>query len=136
MGAGRPRVPISKVEFEKLCFLQCSVTEIAGWFGCSQDTINDFCRREYGGRNFAETFKEYSQGGKISLRRAQFKLAERSSAMAIWLGKQYLGQTERIEYTTDAVKPLEIEFKRVGREESKKRLEELEAEIKEANKSD
>ena len=28
----------------------------------------------------------------ISLRRSQFKLAEKNATMAIWLGKQYLGQ--------------------------------------------
>ena len=27
----------------------------------------------------------------------QFRLAEKSYAMAIWLGKQYLGQTDKVE---------------------------------------
>lgn len=34
---------------------------------------------------------------KIRLRRNQFKLSERSASMAIWLGKQYLGQKDSIE---------------------------------------
>lgn len=37
-------------------------------------------------------------GLKIKLRRNQLKLSEKSAAMAIWLGKQYLGQCEMIEY--------------------------------------
>lgn len=44
-------------------------------------------------------FQEYRrQNGamalKIKLRRNQLKLSEKSAAMAIWLGKQYLGQRE------------------------------------------
>ena len=35
--------------------------------------------------------------GKISLRRAQFRLAEKSAAMAIFLGKNYLGQRDAVE---------------------------------------
>jgi hypothetical protein len=35
--------------------------------------------------------------GKARLRRTQFKLAETNVAMAIWLGKQLLGQRDRIE---------------------------------------
>ena len=31
---------------------------------------------------------------KFSLRRIQFNLAQKSAGMAIWLGKQYLGQKE------------------------------------------
>ncbi len=33
----------------------------------------------------------------MSLRRTQFKLAEKNPTMAIWLGKQYLGQRDNIE---------------------------------------
>ena len=35
------------------------------------------------------------KAGFISLRRKQFELAEKSPAMAIFLGKQYLGQTDK-----------------------------------------
>lgn len=33
----------------------------------------------------------------MSLRRTQFKLAEKNPTMAIWLGKQYLGQRDNVE---------------------------------------
>jgi len=95
--AGRPKKEISKEQFEKLCGLQCTLDEIAGFFNCSPDTIERFVKRTYH-RNFADVFKEYSAQGKISLRRYQFKLAEKSAAMAIFLGKNLLGQTDRIEY--------------------------------------
>lgn len=39
-------------------------------------------------------FKKKSAGGKMSLRRYQFELAKKNASMAIWLGKQYLGQSD------------------------------------------
>lgn len=89
----RPRKEINQEQFENLCFIQCTLDEVAGWFKCSEDTIERWCKREYGLR-FADAFKRFSQGGKISLRRSQFKLAEKNAAMAIFLGKQYLGQKD------------------------------------------
>lgn len=97
MGAGRPKKEISKEQFEKLCGLQCTKDEIAGFFNCSPDTIERYCKSTYKD-NFAAVYKEYSSQGKISLRRYQFKLAEKSAAMAIFLGKNMLGQKDRIEY--------------------------------------
>ena len=89
----RPRIPIDKQTFEKLCGLQCTEQEIADWFNCSVDTIERFCKRTYKMR-FAEVFSQKRSIGKISLRRMQWKLAEKSAPMAIFLGKNYLGQTD------------------------------------------
>lgn len=97
LGAGgRPRVAIDVVEFEKLCQLQCTKEEIAGWYCCSEDTIERWCKDTYG-RRFAEVFAEKRVGGLISLRRSQFRLAEKNAAMAIFLGKNYLGQKDTVE---------------------------------------
>ena len=87
----RPKIIIDKSQFEKLCGLQCTEEEIAGFFGCSTDTIERWCRRTYRQR-FSAVYAEKRGLGKISLRRAQFRLAEKSAAMAIFLGKNYLGQ--------------------------------------------
>lgn len=92
---GRPLKEINEEQFEGLCNLQCTLEEIAGFFKCSSDTIERWCERTYE-TNFAEVYKKHSQNGKISLRRLQFKLAERNPSMAIWLGKQYLNQRDRI----------------------------------------
>ena len=100
---GRPSVEIDQQQFEKLCAMQCTETEIAAWFGCSIDTINRWCKRTYSKRTFADVFKEKREGGKASLRATQFKLAQKSAAMAIFLGKNWLGQTDRIEQTTLAI---------------------------------
>lgn len=90
---GRPAIEINQEDFEKLCGLQCPLEEIASWFHCSADTIERWCKRIYA-VNFAEVYKKYSANGKISLRRYQFNLAKTNASMAIWLGKQMLGQHE------------------------------------------
>lgn len=93
---GRPQKEIDQIQFKKLCELQCTLTEIAGFFDCSEDTVERWCKRTYK-LNFAEIFKVLSANGKISLRRYQFDLAKKSAAMAIFLGKNLLGQKDVIE---------------------------------------
>ena len=93
---GRPKIEIDQRQFENLCGLHCTEEEIAGHFACSPDTIQRWCERTYG-ENFAETYKKYSALGNISLRRYQFEHAKKNATMAIWLGKQYLGQKDVIE---------------------------------------
>jgi hypothetical protein len=90
---GRPKKEIDQEVFEGLCRIQCTLEEISSWFKCSEDTIERWCKRTYA-QTFAESYKKYSASGKISLRRAQMKLAEKNATMAIWLGKQYLGQKD------------------------------------------
>jgi AraC-like DNA-binding protein len=97
---GRPRKEIDVDNFKKLCGMMCTLSEIAGFFDCSEDTIERWCKRELGD-TFAETFKRYSANGKITLRRNQFKLSEKNAAMAIFLGKQYLNQRDQVEVEGD-----------------------------------
>ena len=93
---GRPQIEIDKETFEKLCGLQATKIEIAGFFKCSEDTIERWCHRTYDA-SFAVVYKNYSVDGLMSLRRSQFRLAEKSAAMAIWLGKQYLNQSDNVQ---------------------------------------
>lgn len=91
----RPTKDIDQTQFEKLCALQCTKEEIAGWFDCSVDTIENWCKKTYK-QSFSAVFSKKREAGKISLRRAQWRLAERSAAMAIFLGKNYLGQHDSV----------------------------------------
>lgn len=101
---GRPEIKISKEDFEKLCGMQCTLIEIAGFFDCSEDTIENWCKKTYGGQTFSDVFKRKSAKGKISVRRKQFQVAESGNAtMLIWLGKQYLGQAEKQEVAVSSV---------------------------------
>ena len=98
---GRPRKEINKTEFEKLCFLQCTRSEFCTWFDVNEDTLNKWCKENYDGKTFSAVFKEKRENGLISLRRTQFQLAEKSPAMAIFLGKNLLGQTDKMEQTVN-----------------------------------
>ena len=117
MATGRPQKEIDKKIFENLCGLQCTLEEIAGVFDCSVDTIERWCKREYR-ETFAEVYKKHSAKGKTSLRRIQFKLAEKSAAMAIFLGKNYLGQKDSIigtdEQTLQAISETLVKIKRAA----------------------
>lgn len=90
---GRPLTEIDWGEFEKLCALQCTLIEIAEWFGCSIDTIERAVNREYD-LTYAEVFSKKRSKGKISLRRSQFELAQKNPILSIFLGKNYLGQAD------------------------------------------
>lgn len=103
---GRPMIEIDESQFEKLCSYQCTEEEIASWFKCSVDTIENFCKRTYD-TTFSEIYKRFSAGGKISLRRWQFKQAEKNAGMAIFLGKQYLGQKDNIADESESLKKLD-----------------------------
>ena len=105
---GRPLAEFDKKEFMNLVGLGCSQEEICWWFRdetgkpANVDTLSRWCKR-----TFDENFQEYykKNGGvamKITLRKNQMKLAEKSAAMAIFLGKNYLGQRDVVEQVTDS----------------------------------
>ena len=90
------RIPISKTEFEDLLSYQCTKEDIAGFFHVSEKTIARFCQREYQ-RPFSEIAEEYKASGRVSLRRAQYASAIGGNVqMQIFLGKQWLNQTDKI----------------------------------------
>src|SRR6267154_4839394 len=92
------RVEIDFVELEKLCVLHCSDREIADWFGVSLRTIE---RRRHE-PEFAAVMDRGRSKGKISVRRMQMKLLEAGNCtMAIWLGKNMLGQSDHVAHDID-----------------------------------
>ena len=100
---GRPTAEFDKKSFNDLIGLGCSQEEICWFFRndngkpANIDTLSRWCKRTYD-----MTFQEYykQNGGlmmKIALRRNQMELSKRSAAMAIFLGKNYLNQTDKVE---------------------------------------
>ena len=84
-----------------LCRIQATAEECASVLGISQDTLERRLRTEHG-CTFAEFYARHSAPGKCSLRRMQWKLARSGNAtMLIWLGKQWLGQTDKVEHAED-----------------------------------
>lgn len=87
---------INKKEFEDLCKIMCTQSEICSAFDISHDTLNRWCKQEYG-KTFIETYEDKCNDGRISLRRIQFRFADTNPTMAIFLGKQWLGQSDQVE---------------------------------------
>lgn len=86
---GRPKKIIDYEAVEKLATIMCTQEEIASFLDISVRTLQrdkEFCR----------VFKKGIEKGKMSLRRTQFRIADNHAGMAIFLGKQYLGQRDRI----------------------------------------
>jgi len=93
---GRPRKEIKQKQFEELCHIQCTQEEILAVLDVDDMTLNKWCREIYN-KNFSEVFREKREGGKTSLRRAQWKLATEgmNPSMQIFLGKNMLGQRDK-----------------------------------------
>ena len=96
---GRPsKLPlIDKVHFEGMCKIQCTKDEMCAIFQVHEETLTKWCHATYN-VGFSDIYKKISSTGKMSLRRQQFKSAENGNVtMQIWLGKQWLGQTDKVE---------------------------------------
>lgn len=104
MGAGRPKKEFDKKTFVDLVGINCDEREICWFFRdetgkpANVDTLSRWCSRTFG-MNFQEYCKQNrGLALRIKLRQNQMKLSEKSAAMAIFLGKNMLGQTDKIEY--------------------------------------
>jgi hypothetical protein len=83
---GRDKTVIPPEEVFKLASIGCKDIEIADWFGIDNNTLR---------YNFSAELTKGREHLKQSLRRAQLTVALNGSAvMLIWLGKQYLGQSD------------------------------------------
>lgn len=94
---GRPRKltpdEATLKQIEGLGRMQATVREAAAFFKVSPVTFEAFLKQP----GVREAFEEGKGQGLLSLRRSQFRLAESNAAMAIFLGKNYLGQTDKQE---------------------------------------
>ena len=80
-------------QFEVMCGLQCTQQEICNVLDIDHKTLYRLLKTHYNA-DYSQVYNKYASTGKLTLRRYQYKLAERSPAMAIFLGKVYLEQRE------------------------------------------
>jgi hypothetical protein len=116
---GRPRfefTPKILDQVEKLASVMCTLQEIGDIIGCSHDTIQR-------NQEAKEAIKRGVANAKNTIRKTQFDIATKlnSSIMAMWLGKVYLGQTDKIQ-TNDDNAPLPI-YDIIEHEEPKEVIE-------------
>ena len=86
---------ITVEEFESICKIQCTKKDLAAYFDCSEAELEEWVQAEYN-EPFETVYEKKVVEGKVELRRAQFKLAEKNAGMAMWLGKQYLNQSGEV----------------------------------------
>ena len=115
-GRGRPIfdfTPKLLDQIKHLASYMCTKAEIARIVGCSESTLQ---RNQLA----QEAYELGVAQAKKSIRKTQFDIATKlnSSIMAMWLGKVYLGQTDKIQNTDDNV-PLPI-YDIIEHEEPKK----------------
>lgn len=84
---GRDKTIVPPEEVYKLAALGCKNTEIADWFGVTEDAIS---------RNFAAELTKARAAIKISLRRAMMNNAcqNNNAALQIFLAKNMLGMSD------------------------------------------
>ena len=86
---GRPIVEIDEDQVRKLAERQWSNVQIASFFDVSEKTIRN---------RFSELLAKGREKGKGYLRDLQWKAAAKgNTSILIWLGKQYLGQSDKTE---------------------------------------
>ena len=91
MAGGRPKKEIDYELAGKLAAIQCTQEEIAGILDISRQTLLK-------DEQFLYIFQTKKESGRSSLRRMQWKTAEGGNpTMQIWLGKQYLNQSDKQE---------------------------------------
>lgn len=89
---GRQRqIKVKVGEIRRLSHLHVTEREAAAFFGVKLKTFREMLRTDSAAR---EAWEEGRELGNIGLRRKQLKLADKNAPMAIWLGKQWLGQND------------------------------------------
>lgn len=88
------KIVIDPIQLGKLAELCCSLEEVAAFFRCSAATISYRIKRE----PLKTVWETGLARGRISLRRAQLQAAHGGDrTLLIWLGKQLLGQVDKVE---------------------------------------
>ena len=99
---GRQKRQLTDKEFasiDYMAMIHCTGEEIAGILGMDYDTLNRIMK-EKRKMTIAEYLRHKGSSGNMSLRRAQWKSAEGGNvSMQIWLGKQWLGQSDNVTIT-------------------------------------
>ena len=111
----------------KLGKIQCTVQEIASVMGCSERTLQNFFAEHPDAK---EAHEDGKREGCASLRRTQFNLAERNTGMAIWLGKQHLGQREPVQQVEHGQPG---DFKRLSDDELDEVIKQMQTDLQDAD---
>ena len=100
---GRKKIEIDWKRVDKLLKCQCNGTGIASLLGISADTLYRACESTYK-IGFAAYSAQKKSEGKELLREKQMDTAlEGDKTLLVWLGKQYLEQSDKTQNTNRQV---------------------------------
>ena len=109
---GRPPKPINYEEVYKLAAMQCTDAEIAAWIDITEE---GFRKRKKADPDLVGVLEKGRHKGKASLRRMQYQAAEKGNAtMLIWLGKNLLAQTDKLEQKNDGALNVTVTHSRMA----------------------
>lgn len=134
-----PNTPVNWEEVQRMASIQCTVDEIAFVLGMGDNCLRSRCKKEHG-CDIGEYITRYAAHGKESIRRLQFKcaqgdyvikrvtttnrdgqtrveevFAEPNAGMLIFLGKNYLGQSDKQEREVSVKGSVPIQIIEVNR---------------------
>ena len=108
-------------KLDAMCAIHCTGEECAAILNIDYDTLNRRLKEE-GHKGFTDYFRIKGANGKMSLRRKQYDQAmSGNSTMLIWLGKQWLSQTDKTEELgkdSSIIKKVQIEVISASKPES------------------
>ncbi len=86
----RPKLKIDPEQVYKLASIGCTNGEMASFFNCSKDTLEN---------RFSAEIAKGRDGGKTRLRRLMWQSCDKGNVvMQIWLSKNLLGYSDKIEH--------------------------------------
>lgn len=98
---GRPRIELDWKKIEALAKIKCTEEEISAVMDCDLHTLQRDCKRRFK-MTFAQFLKQKGADGNTSLRRQLFLRAKDSDACLIFLAKNWLKMSDKIEQTVTA----------------------------------
>lgn len=111
----RPKKEINESDIEKLAAINCSYAEIGAVVGCDSSTLT---------RRFAQVIEKGREQGKMSLKRKMWETAMNGNVtMMIWLSKQMLGYTEKVEQRSDLKAEAHLFVPSMTKEQAQKLLD-------------
>lgn len=102
--AGRPKIEIKEDVFDLLMEIPfVTMSAICAVLECSPDVIEKYIKQKFG-CNFTELKEQKAGNMTLRLAAKQYEMAMKGNVpLLIWLGKQYLGQTEKQKITAERV---------------------------------
>jgi len=99
---GRKKLHIDWNIVDNLLKAQCDGATIARMIGMHPDTLYTRCEKKFK-LNFTAYAQQKKMEGRELLRATQYDMAviQKDKTMLVWLGKQYLGQKDRQDRTTN-----------------------------------